>query len=287
MTSSTPKSSRFQIMRQMIQSRMDSRVGAESSKRTDKTRNIVSKGNNSNNKKKQQKHTDSYDGFTEGVFFKVPSNASLMSSDSSVTSSSSSSNIDNGSIRSLSYSASPTAGTLHPPTGWKSTERKSFLLHQPLMVSDPENIDAELESDPVAALGKVMAQSKKLPSTDYYCSNHIMVNDERVKRMIAPLSRLRELDDLARYHAESMAQSQQLFHSDPTAITHVFQRPFRRMGENVLSGTNIREIHTSMMDKQELCSDKYNILHRCYTHMGMGTAKGDDGQLYLCQIFRG
>lgn len=263
-------------MRQMIRNRMDSRVGAESSKRTEKARPTTSttKGN-----KKQ--YTD--DGLTEGVFFKVPSTASLMSSDSSVTSASSS-NVDSGSIRSLSYSATP---SMHPPTSWKSTERKSFLLHQPLMVSDPENIDAELESDPVSALGKVMAQSKKLPSTDYYCSNHIMVNDERVKRMTAPLSRLRELDDLARYHAEAMAKSQRLFHSDPTTITYVFQRPFRRMGENVACGANIREIHTNMMEKQEHCSDKYNILHRCYTHMGMGTAKGEDGQLYLCQIFRG
>ena len=254
-------------MRQMIRNRMDGRVGAESSKPTEKAR--PSKGNKSH-------RTD--DGLTEGVFFKVPSAASLMSSDSSVTSTSSS-NAGSGSIRSLSYSASRNS--------WKSTERKSFLLHQPLMVSDPENIDVELESDPVAALGKVMAQSKKLPSMDYYCSNHIMVNDERVKRMIAPLSRLRELDDLARYHAEAMAKSQRLFHSNPTTITDVFQRPFRRMGENVARGANIREIHTKMMETPEHCSDKYNILHRCYTHMGMGTAKGEDGQLFLCQIFRG
>lgn len=282
MTSTTPQSSRFHIMRQMIRNRMDNRTGADSSKPTNEKARPTTKNN---------KKPTTNDGFSEGVFFKVSSAASLMSSDSSVTSASSSSTANGdsvGSLRSLSYSAtSPSSNTHHPPTSWKSTERKSFLLHQPLMVSDPENIDAELESDPVAALGKVMAQSKKLPSTDYYCSNHIMVNDERVKRMTAPLSRLRELDDLARYHAEAMASGQQLFHSDPTTITHVFQRPFRRLGENVACGANIREIHTNMMEKQEYCSDKYNILHRCYTHMGMGTAKGEDGQLYLCQIFRG
>ena len=265
-------------MRRMIHIRMDtrsSRSGAATpaNKQTEKKRPKVSTS------KANKKHTD--DGLTQGVFFKVPSVASLDSLDSSLTSLSSS-NGDSGSIRSLSYSAAATA-----PTSWKSTERKSFLLHQPLMVSDPENIDAELESDPVTALGKVMVQSKKLPSTDYYCSNHIMVNDERIKRMVAPLSRLRELDDLARYHAEQMAKSERLFHSDPTTIKHVFQRPFRRMGENVASGANIREIHTNMMEKEEQCSDKYNILHRCYTHMGMGTAKGEDGELYLCQIFRG
>ena len=276
MTSTTPKSSRFQLMRNIIRNRMDSRVGASTTKRNQKSNPTTASTST-----RGKKHTE--DGLTEGVFFKVPSVASLASSDSSESSSSSLG--DNGSNRSLSRSTATTA--TFPPPGWKSTERRSFLQHQPLMVSDPENIDKELESDPVAALGKVMAQSKLLPSTDYYCSNHIMVNDERVKRMTAPLSRLRELDDLARHHAEQMAKSQVLFHSNPATITNKFQRPFRRMGENVASGANIRDIHTNMMEKPESCSDKYNILHRCYTHMGMGTAKGDDGTLYLCQIFRG
>ncbi len=136
---------------------------------------------------------------------------------------------------------------------------------------------------PVIALGKVLTQSQSLPSTDYnYSSNHIMVNDERIQCTTAPLARLRELDDMTRYHAGQMAKSQVLFHSDPTIMTSAFQRPFRRMGENVASGTTIREM------ENPICrSDKYNILHRCYTHMGMGAAKGDDGRLCLCQIFRG
>jgi Cysteine-rich secretory protein family len=230
-------------------------------------------------------------GFTPGVFLnKAPSTTTLISSDSSVSSSSSSSSsggeCDNSSSRSLT-SCMNISNSVSPPTSWKSTERKSFILHQPLMVSDPENVDIEMELDPAIALGKVIARSKNLPTTDYFANNHIMVNEERVKRVIAPLSRLRELDELARIHAESMAKDLSLFHSNPNNITEQFQRPFRRLGENVACGTDIRTIHTNMMTQKQHTSDKYNVLHRCYTHMGMATAKGSDGQLYLCQIFRG
>ena len=115
-----------------------------------------------------------------------------------------------------------------------------------------------------------------------------MVNQERVRRVIAPLSRLSELDSIAREHAEAMANKEKLFHSNPADISTKFQRPFRRMGENVARGKTIRDIHNQMMkNSEEITTDKYNILHRCYTHMGMGTAKGADGQLYLCQVFRG
>ena len=269
MTCTTPKSSRFQRMRTAMRNRTERRMGAVSSK------HHQTPNSPSSTCTPIKKYTA--DGLTEGVFFKPPSVASLVSSDSSVTTSSS------------SYSDCLETTEMYPPPGWKSTERKSFFANQPLIVFDPEKMDKqELERDPVIALGKILTHSMTLPPMDYYySSNHIMVNDERIQRTTAPLARLRELDDWARYHAEQMAQSLVLFHSDPTILTSVLQRPFRRLGENVASGTTIREIHTNMMENPLCRSDKYNILHRCYTHMGMGTAKGDDGRLYLCQIFRG
>jgi uncharacterized protein YkwD len=232
-------------------------------------------------------HNSNHNDFTEGVFFKVPPAVSLVSSETTVDSSLvyPDSSVDS----SLAYSSDESASSLRVPAGtsWKSTERNSFLLNQPLIVCSPEKLDPKMESDPVAALQKVLLRSKNLPSTDYYSSNHILVNNERVRRMIAPLSRMRELDDLAQYHAMAMAESQTLFHTDPNLVVDLFQHPIRQMGENVARGNSIREIHHNMMKNQKYCSDKHNIVHRSYTHMGMGTAKGKDGQLYLCQIFRG
>jgi uncharacterized protein YkwD len=157
-----------------------------------------------------------------------------------------------------------------------------------LLVSNPdESGESELVADEAEKLGQVMQRCRNLPGTWYYSSNHVMVNQERTKRVIAPLTRLAELDTIAREHAAAMAAQGKLFHSDPAEIHAKFNqhhRFSRRMGENVACGANIREIHTQMM---KIPTDKHNILHRRYTHFGMGTANGQDGKLYLCQVFRG
>lgn len=175
------------------------------------------------------------------------------------------------------------------PNSWRSTDTASFHQHQPLMVSDPDKDGAsELVPDEAEKLGQVMERSRRLPGTWYFSSNHVMINQERTKRVIAPLTRLSELDAIAREHAAAMAERGQLFHSQPQELHAKFnndnQRFSRRMGENVARGTSIREIHQQMM---KVRTDKHNILHRRYTHMGMATARGKDGQLYLCQVFRG
>lgn len=202
-------------------------------------------------------------GITEGVFFKVM-NDELGKKESSIA------------------TEMPCVATPSPQTSWKSTERNSFYLQQPLLVSDPESNEPVL--DEAEALGRAMQRSRILPDTCFFSNNHIMVNQERKKYTVAPLTRLHELDDIAREHAEAMAASNRLFHSDPDYVQNKFNHHSRRMGENVAVGATIRDIHESMM---KTVSDKYNILHRRYTHMGMATAKGSNGQLYLCQVFRG
>lgn len=167
---------------------------------------------------------------------------------------------------------------------WKSTTRESFFSNQPLVVSDPDASHEIHIADPVVALKQVMARSKDLPGTWYYSSNHVMVNNERRNRMVAPLRRLEELDALARAHAQAMADANRLHHADPQHLCTTFARLTRMMGENVAVGDSIREMHAQMMQNR---THQMNILHRGYTHFGMGTAKGADGRLYLCQLFRG
>ena len=102
---------------------------------------------------------------------------------------------------------------------------------------------------------------------------------------MAPLVRLRELDEIAREHAEEMASKNSLFHTSPDELQSKFQRASRRLGENVNKGKSIRGIHKAMMATR---ADRNNMLDRRFTHMGMATARGsEDGELYLCQVFRG
>ena len=126
-------------------------------------------------------------------------------------------------------------------------------------------------------------QCQKLPGTWYYSSNHILVNKERIKRNIPALTRRIELDALARERAETMARLGAIDHSRPEEIQFRIQ-PCRRFGENVACGASIREIHGDMVKND---ADLNNLLDRRYSYMGMGTAKGKNGALYFCQIFKG
>jgi hypothetical protein len=170
-----------------------------------------------------------------------------------------------------------------PSTSWKSTDGDSFLPRSPLLVNDPEKGDEPIK-DELEAMGLIMVRSRHLPTTWYYSSNHVMVNQERTKRTIAPLVRMPELDEIARENVDAMAKVNKASHSNPNFLRIRFQRPARRLGENVAKGSSIRAIHEAMMDTR---SDYNNIADRRYTHMGMATAKASDGELFMCQIFRG
>jgi len=102
---------------------------------------------------------------------------------------------------------------------------------------------------------------------------------------MAPLIRMLELDELARIHAEQMAEEDELRHAEADALRFALKDiPHRRLGENVARGESVRSIHNDMMNT---LSNRNNILDRRFSHMGMGTAVGKHGDLYLCQIFRG
>ena len=141
-----------------------------------------------------------------------------------------------------------------------------------------------LITDEAAALGLALQRSKNLPTTWYFQSNHVMVNMERTKRAIAPLVRMRELDEIAAEHAQQMVDSARLYHMEPQEILEALGRPARRLGCNVNTGSSIKDIHSGMMVTS---SNRNNIIDRRYTHMGMATARDAEGQLYICQIFRG
>ena len=176
---------------------------------------------------------------------------------------------------------------------WKSSGAKGHHRNSPLIAPDPDRLDDtdnndnsnNTNIDEAQRLGMAMARSRHLPDTWYYSSNHILVNQERAKRTVAPLTRMRGLDEIARFHAQQMATTNKLHHLDLESLRHALKDlNCRRVGANVQRGESIRSIHDVMMNA---LSNKNNILDRRFTHMGMGTALGQDGQLYLCQIFRG
>jgi uncharacterized protein YkwD len=127
-------------------------------------------------------------------------------------------------------------------------------------------------------------QRPTLPSTDYYSSNHVLVNNERMLRGVDPLQRCRHLDDLATVHAQEMADRLDLFHSGTCADVQ-YRLKSRVVGENVMCGPDIRAMHQTSMSMHGH-TNRINILSNQLNQFGMGTAKGEDDYLYMVQLFR-
>jgi len=118
----------------------------------------------------------------------------------------------------------------------------------------------------------VQYKEEEIHSTSYFASNHVLVNRERMKRGLRPLTRNVPMDQLARKCAETMAESSGL-QALPTTYVG-----------NVLRGENIRAIHRSTM-LQKQGRERANILNPYFQDFGVGTCKGEDGMLYMCQLF--
>ena len=183
-------------------------------------------------------------------------------------------------------------------SSWKSCEREGYHDHAPLVAQrvlyaqqsrgatiQPKSFLEELQN-----LNISMERARELPRNCSFGNNHVMVNRARERQAVPPLNRSSDLDALARAHAETMAAAQRdcgegrAFHADPTEIQAKLKKPSRRIGSNVAIGESVRHIHQEMMHKK---GDYNNIFDRRYTEVGMGTAVGSDGKIYLCQIFRG
>ena len=133
--------------------------------------------------------------------------------------------------------------------------------------------------------GKAIVDARRLPRTSHFANNHIMVNMERTKRTVPAVKRCSELDAVARWHAETMAAEGKVRHSDTKDLqAQLTDKVGEHLGENVGAGESIRAIHHEMMNN---LSDSRNMTDRRYKEMGMATARGKTGELFLCQIFRG
>jgi len=119
----------------------------------------------------------------------------------------------------------------------------------------------------------VQYREEEIHSTSYFASNHVLINRERMKRGLRPLTRNIAMDELARKSAELMASSSGL-QAQPTTYVG-----------NVLRGETIRSIHRSTM-LQKQGRERANILNPYFQDFGVGTCKGEtDGMLYMCQLF--
>lgn len=105
-----------------------------------------------------------------------------------------------------------------------------------------------------------------------------LTNGERGSRGLGALTVRSDLAALARRHARRMAEAGSIWH-DPGLSDQV--DGWTRWGSNVGKGPDAEHVHDGFM---ESAHHRANILGR-FNEVGMGTARGGDGALYVAQVF--
>jgi uncharacterized protein YkwD len=119
---------------------------------------------------------------------------------------------------------------------------------------------------------EVEVMRENFTGAGHYANNLVMVNRERAKECVRPLTRSVSLDEMASNFARQMAKSS----GSQQIHTH--------LSANMMRGPSVRAIHAAFMSRDR---ERDNVLSADSKEFGMGTAKGEDGQLYLCQLFGG
>lgn len=89
-----------------------------------------------------------------------------------------------------------------------------------------------------------------------------------------------DLASVAERQAQRMATRRSIYHN-PNLGTEVSD--WEQVGENVGVGQDAGQVHEAFMNSPH---HRDNILSAVYTEVGFGTATGDDGRLYVAEVFR-
>lgn len=106
-----------------------------------------------------------------------------------------------------------------------------------------------------------------------------LLNAERTSRGLRALSTQSDLTAVARRHAARMAASNAIFHN--TAVASQV-RDWKVIAENVGRGRRVVAIHDGFMGSSV---HRSNILYPGFNQIGVGVAYGDDGKIYVSQVF--
>jgi hypothetical protein len=105
-------------------------------------------------------------------------------------------------------------------------------------------------------------------------------NSARTSRNLRAYVVRSDLVAVARRQASRMAAARQISHN-PRLTSEVTN--WRNVGENVGSGGSASRIHTAFMNSS---GHRANILSTSFTEVGIGTARGSDGLIYVSEVFR-
>lgn len=124
------------------------------------------------------------------------------------------------------------------------------------------------------------------PSPNPLLELTLLLNQARASEKLAPLASDRVLDELAQAHADAMQRSNRLAHDLGQGDAYIRVSPelpdAALIGENIAHATNARAAHRALWWSP---AHRQNLLRREYTHVGIGVARGPDGDVWVCQLF--
>jgi hypothetical protein len=107
-----------------------------------------------------------------------------------------------------------------------------------------------------------------------------LVNSARAAAGLPAYAYAGDLADVALGQAQRMAARQAIYHN-PNLATEVSN--WRMVGENVGVGGTVDSLHDAFMNSP---AHRANILSDQFTEIGVGSVVGDDGRMYVAEVFR-
>lgn len=116
-----------------------------------------------------------------------------------------------------------------------------------------------------------------------------LVNEERAKAGLKPLTADLKLSDVAELKSEDMVQNGYFSHQSPTYgspfdMMDRFGITYRTAGENIACNRDVEAAHNALMESQ---GHRENILNPKYTRIGIGIVNGGPCGKMFTQLFVG
>jgi len=174
----------------------------------------------------------------------------------------------------------PTTPTKPAEPATPATPTKPTEPATPTTPSKPEQpAKPTTPTTPSAPAASLSAQEQQMVN---------LVNSERAKAGLKPLTVDTNLAKVARIKSQDMIDKGYFSHTSPTYgspfdMMKSFGITYRTAGENLALNSSVQKAHTALMNSQ---GHRANILNSSFTHIGIGIAsKGSS--LYITQMFIG
>ncbi|MDX6287267.1 MAG: hypothetical protein QOG53_2752 [Frankiales bacterium] len=114
-------------------------------------------------------------------------------------------------------------------------------------------------------------------SAGYFTSR---ANSARASNGLSSYAVAGDLSSIAQRHAQSMAARRTIYHNSSLGSEACC---WRSIGENVGSGQSESQVQSAFMNSS---GHRGNILSTTFNEIGVGVAKGSDGNYYVDEVFR-